>query len=385
MKRSTLRSVILLIACLTVVLALAACGEGPAAETTTTTAAPAPSSTTTAAPSGGDASTTSTTAAAGGVPDLGNFEFSLSMHDPVTSNNTKFWQSWADKVLAATDGHVKIVIYPSSQLAAAADVGEMVETGGVDIGWLFTPFYKGQFPLTEVASIPMVGFDNGSLATNVIWDLYAKYPEFQKEWSRYKLLNMYGIPASIFGTVGKPIAAPEDVKGMVLRSPAGLVTDVVTKLGGSPVVMAPPDMYEALEKKNIGGYIFEPAGIQNFKLQEVTDYYTDLPIYIGVFGIVMNWDKWNSLPPEYQKIIEGLSYREGSLAASADMQAAADKGHQVFIDAGAEWVTPTDEAKAAFKAVADEVAKTWPATVKLSGFDAAAYMADALSILEKYK
>lgn len=359
--------------------ALAACGS-PATETTATTAAPTESSATTAAPGG---ESTTTTAAA--TKDLGDFEFSLSVHDPVVSNNTQFWQSWADKIGAATDGHVKIVIYPSAQLAAAPDVGEMVETGGVDIGWLFTPFYKGQFPLTEVASIPMVGFDNGSLATNVLWDLYAKYPELQKEWSNYKLLNLYGIPASIFGTVGKPIATPADVKGMVLRSPAGQVTDLVTKLGGSPVVMAPPDMYEALEKKNIGGYIFEPAGIQNFKLQEVTDYYTDLPIYIGVFGLVMNSDKWNSLPPEYQAVIESFSGREGSLAASANMQEAADKGHQVFIDAGAEWVTPTAEAKAAFAAVAGEVGAAWPSLVKIPGFDGAAYMADALSILGTYK
>ena len=136
---------------------------------------------------------------------------------------------------------------------------------------------------------------------------------------------------------------------------------------------------------NITGYVFEPAGIQNFKLQEVTDYFTDMPIYIGVFGLVMNWDKWNSLPPEYQAVIESFSLRPGSLAASADMQAAADKGHQVFIDAGAEWVTPTDDAKAAFAAVADEVAATWPTKVELPGFDAPAYMADALSILETYR
>jgi TRAP-type C4-dicarboxylate transport system substrate-binding protein len=378
-KHGTPRLLLLLSACLAIVFALAACGS-PATETPSTTAAPAESSSTTAAPS--VESSTTTTAVA---KDLGDFEFSLSVHDPVVSNNTQFWQSWADKIGAATDGHVKIVIYPSAQLAAAADVGEMVETGGVDIGWLFTPFYKGQFPLTEVASIPMVGFDNGSLATNVLWDLYAKYPELQKEWSNYKLLNMYGIPASIFGTVGKPIATPADVKGMVLRSPAGQVTDLVTKLGGSPVVMAPPDMYEAVEKKNIGGYIFEPAGIQNFKLQEVTDYYTDLPIYIGVFGLVMNWDKWNSLPPEYQAIIESFSGRDGSLAASANMQASADKGRQVFVDAGAEWVTPTAEAKAAFAAVAGEVGATWPSMVKIPGFDGAAYMADALSILGTYK
>ena len=183
-------------------LAVSACGSGPATETTATTAAPATD--TTAAPAGSTTTSAATTATSAPAANLGSFEFSLSMHDPLTSNNAMFMQSWGEQVTAATGGNVKVTVYPSGQLAAAADVGEMVETGGVDIGWLFTPFYKGQFPLTEVASIPMVGFDNGTLATNVVWDLYAKYPELQKEWTNYKVLNMYGIPASIFGTVGKP-------------------------------------------------------------------------------------------------------------------------------------------------------------------------------------
>jgi TRAP-type C4-dicarboxylate transport system substrate-binding protein len=367
------------------VFAVAACG-GPAEETTTT-AAP---TTTTAAPTQTTGAPTQTTAApttttAAPTENLGDFEFSLSVHDPLESNNTKHWMQWADQVSQATDGHVKIVIFPSSQLATGPDVGEMVETGGVDIGWLFTPFYPAQFPLTEVASVPMAGFDNGSLATNVLWDLYAKYPELQEEWGRYKLLNMYGIPASVFGTVKKPVLAPADVKGMTLRCPAGLVTDYVTALGGSPVMMAPPDMYEALEKGNIQGYVFEPAGIHNFKLEEVTDYYTDMPIYIGIFGLVMNWDKWDSLPAQYQAAIESVSLREGSLAASADMQSAADTNRQIFVDAGAEWVTPTDDAKAAFAEIAKGVASKWTSTVKVSGFDAAAYLADSLAILETYK
>jgi len=384
-KHRMLHLSILLALCLALVFAVTACG-GPAEETTTT-AAPtettAASTETTAAPTETTAAPTETTAAP--MEDLGDFEFSLSVHDPMESNNTQHWQSWADQINQATDGHVEIVIYPSSQLAAAADVGEMVETGGVDIGWLFTPFYPGQFPLTEVASIPMVGFDNGSLATNTLWDLYAKYPELQDEWSNYKLLNMYGIPASVFGTVDDPILSPADVKGRVLRCPAGLVTNLVTALGGSPVMMAPPDMYEALEKKNISGYVFEPAGIGNFKLQEVTDYFTELPIYIGVFGLVMNWDKWNSLPAEYQAVFESLSLREGSLAASADMQSAADTNRELFKEVGCQFVTPSDDDLEAFGTVADEVAATWPDTVDIAGFDAAAYMADAFSILESYK
>ncbi len=306
------------------------------------------------------------------------------MHDPVTSNNGKFYQAWADQIFEATDGHVKIVLYGSASLAAAADVGEMVETGGVDIGWVFTSFYAGQFPLTDVTTIPLVGFGNSVSTTKTLWDLYDKYPELQAEWENYKLLNLYGNPGMIFCSVDAPVETPDDLKGLVLRTPAGPITTLVTNLGASPIVMAPPDMYEALEKRNITGYVFEPAGITNFKLEEVTNYATDMPLYNGAFGLVMNWDKWNSLPPEYQAIIEETTGKVGSLAAAEDFNAAAEGAHKTIADAGCEWITPTDEAKAAFQAAADEVSAQWPASIKLEGFDAAAYMQDAISIVKGY-
>lgn len=369
--------------CLVGVLALVAftgmaCGsEGPA---TTTTAAG------TETTAGGETTTTGggETTTTGGGEELPFFEFSLSMHDPVTSNNGKFYQAWADEVFEATDGHVKIILYGSAQLAAAADVGEMVETGGVDIGWIFTSFYAGQFPLTDVTTIPLVGFGHAVSTTKALCDLYDKYPELQAEWQNYKLLNLYTNPGMIFCSQEAPVKTPEDLKGLVLRTPAGPITALVTNLGASPIVMAPPDMYEALEKKNITGYVFEPAGITNFKLEEVTNYATDMPLYNGAFGLVMNWDKWNSLPPEYQAIIEETTGKVGSLAAAEDFNAAAERAHKTIADAGCEWFTPTDEAKAAFQAAADGVSAQWPGTIKLAGFDAAAYMQDAISIVKGY-
>jgi TRAP-type C4-dicarboxylate transport system substrate-binding protein len=147
--------------------------------------------------------------------------------------------------------------------------------------------------------------------------------------------------------------------------------------------MAPPDVYEALEKKNINGYIFEPAGIANFKLQEVTGYITDMPLYDGAFGLVMNWDKWNSLPAEYQKIIESTTQRAGSLDAAQSFSDAAAEARKIIADAGCTWVTVTDEAKAEFQKAADVVIAKWPESVKKDNFDSAAYMADAIS-LAKY-
>jgi len=310
----------------------------------------------------------------------GNYEFSLSLHDPATSSNGKFLQAWADNINKKTDGHIKITLYFSGSLAAAADVGEMVETGGVDIGWIYTSFYKGQFPLTEITAIPMGGFGDAVTTTRVMWDLYEKYDELRAEWANYKVLELYGAPGMIFASVNAPIDSPDDLKGLAMRSPAGPITTFLADLGANPVVMSPPDIYEALQKKNINSYIFEPAGITNFKLQEVTKYITDMPLYDGTFGLVMNWDKWNSLPPEYQKIIEDATQRAGSLAAAQAFNDASSESRKIIADAGCTWVTVTDENRAKFQKAADAVIAKWPEGVKKAGFNAAAYMNDAISM-----
>ncbi len=371
MKFKVIRSVFQVFMMFALTFALTACGSDEPSSSGSNTPAPPPPK-------------AAADSAAKPAKDLGTFEFSLSMHDPVTSNNGKFYQAWADKIHEATDGHVTITIYGSSSLAAAPDVGEMVETGGVDIGWLFTSFYAGQFPLTDVTTLPMVGFGDSDTSTKVLWDLYEKYEELRAEWKNYKVLNLYGNPGMLFASNRGPVETPEDLKGLTMRTPAGPITTLVTNLGASPVVMAPPHMYEALQKNNINGYVFEPAGITNFKLQEVTKYVTDMPLYDGAFGLIMNWDKWNSLPPEYQKVFEETTQKMGSLAAAKNFSDAATASHQVMADAGVQWVTVTDEAKAEFQKAADEVIAGWPATVKVPNFDAQAYMKDAISLAEKY-
>ena len=131
------------------VFALCACGSSSTAATTETAATEAPATTTTT-----EVQTVEAVAAEEGFPDLGDFEFTLSMHDPVTSSNGIFMQSWADAVNAATDGHVTITIYGSATLSAATDIADNVTAGAVDIGWLYTSYYAGQFPLSDVINVP---------------------------------------------------------------------------------------------------------------------------------------------------------------------------------------------------------------------------------------
>jgi len=359
----------------------AGCGKTEAPATSTPSAPSAPS-----APADKPEAPSEEPSGEVNFDDFDTYELTMSMHDPATSNNGKFWQAWADEINALTDGHVNITIFFSSAIAAGPDVADMVETGGCDLGWIFTTFYPDQFPLSDITSFPFLGFGNAVSTTNAIWDLWEEYPELQEEWSAYKVLALYGNPGMLFASTQKPVTSPEDVKNQVMRTPSGPITDMMIAMGGSPVVLAPPEIFDNVQKNVISGYVFEPAGITNFSLQEAAaTYYTNYAMYDGVFSVAMNWDTWNSLPAEFQAIIESVSLRAGSLAAAEDFNAAAVAAYDTIAAVeGNEWIELTDDQIAAFKAVADEVNAKWIEKYSANGFDYASYAARAQEIVAGY-
>ena len=312
------------------------------------------------------------------------YEFTLSMHDPKTTANAVYIQSWIDEVAKVTNGKVKITLYDNATLSAATDIGDNVKSAAVDIGWLYTSYYAGQFPLSDVINMPMQGFGDPVVSTEVLWDLAAKYPQVEKEWGDFKLLMLYGNPGMILCSAEKPIQGTADLKGMTIRCPSGAITDVLSAWGASPVTMAPPDLYQAIEKKNINGYIFEPAGICNFSLQEITKYYTDYPLYDGPFALIMNKAQWDSLPKEYQDAIDKISGKQASLGAAQAFANDVAAKRDVIVKAGGEFVELPAASITEMQTAADEYAQTWISNMSKDGFDAAAYLADAKAFAAQF-
>ncbi len=312
------------------------------------------------------------------------YTLTLTMHDGEATVMGKYLQSWADAVYEATDGHVEITIYFSAVLSAAADVADNVLAGAVDIGWLYTAYYAGQCTLNEVITLPLQGFGDSVVSTEVLWDLYQEYDEVADEWSAFKLLMLYGNPGMMIASSGEAITSLEDLQGLSIRCPSGAITDILQSWGANPITMSTPEIYEALEKGNIDGYIFEESGIVTFSLQELTTYITDYPLYDGPFGLVMNWDSWNALPVEYQEIIDSLSGYDASIAAATAFSENAVNARETITEAGVEFVTFTDEALAELQVAADEYAEQWAIDVTTDDFDGAAYLAYAKELAEKY-
>ncbi len=323
-----------------------------------------------------------TAAGAGGTDEY--YTLSLTMHDPVTSAVGVLYQAWADEINDLTDGHVTVELYGSGTLAAGTDAVDYVKSGAADIGWIYTSFFAGQFPLTEVITVPMSGLYHPAQTANVLWDLYEEYPELQEELSGFKVLMLYGNPVNFISTKGKPIETVSDLEGLNLRCPTGGVSEVLKAWGANPILMNSNDIYEALEKGNIVGTVHEWNGLNTFSLYEQLDYYMDMPLYEGVFILGMNLDSWNKLPAEYQEAIESVSLRTGSAQYAEGFNDAAMTAKDKILQDGGTLVTPTEEALAEFQVAADAYAAEWAETVSTDSFDGAAYYARTVELAEQY-
>ena len=101
----------------------------------------------------------------------------------------------------------------------------------------------------------------------------------------------------------KPVNKLEDLKGMKIRA-TGLASKIVTALGGSPVGTTMPETYDALRTGVAEGAMAPFEALQGFKWGEVINSSTvayGSGYSTGMF-IVMNKNKWNSLPPDIQKV-----------------------------------------------------------------------------------
>ena len=320
-----------------------------------------------------------------GAPDDTVYTLRFSAHDPETSEIMQAAQAYFDKIEEVTDGHVVVEPYYSAVLASVSAVGDMVSSGGVDMGWIYTSYYPTQFTLSDVITLPMQGFGDNVAATQLLWDLYESVPEMAAQWdNEYKVLQLYANPAMMF-MLNDKITSVDQIKGKNIRVPAGAITDILAAWGAAGVTMGPPDIYEAMEKGNVDGYIFEEVGSNSFTLYEVTPYYLDMPLFTGAFSIACNWDSWNKLPQEYRDAIEGISGRDASLTSAQKFADARANAREIAANAGVEFLVPTDEEIAGWAVEADKYAESWCESITSStGVDGAEYLAKAQEIYAQY-
>ncbi len=231
-------------------------------------------------------------------------ELKYSNFFPAPHKNAVLSVEWGKEIEKRTNGRVKVTVFPGGTLTPAAQCYDGVVKGISDVGLSVLGYTRGKFPLTEVIDLPL-DYKTGLAATRLI-NLYLK--KFQpKEFNEVKVMYLHAHGPGIIHTK-KPVEKLEDLKGVKITC-HGLSAKIVGALGAVPVAMPMPERYDALQKGVAEGCVNPMEALKGWKLGEVVKYTTQNfgSAYTTGFFVVMNKDKWNSIPPDAQKIIEQIN------------------------------------------------------------------------------
>ena len=214
-------------------------------------------------------------------------------------------ERWKKEVETRTGGKVAINTFPGGTLLKAKAMMDGVIAGTADIGCLCMAYQPGRFIVTNAIALP-VGFSNATVASLTLWDLYTK--QNPQEFAKVKVLTMFTCaPANIYAK--KPVRNLEDLKGLELRASGG-TAQVLKALGATPVGMPQSQTPEALQKGVVQGAASSLETLMDFKYAEMCRYVTIFNGPVYPFAVVMNMDKWNSLPEDVQKVMDGMAIEQ---------------------------------------------------------------------------
>lgn len=235
-----------------------------------------------------------------------------SVWDAGTVGYTLF-EEWAKGMEAKTNGELKIKAFPAKSVAADNNaLFDSVRTGVLQGMNPFTLYWSGKIPASVFLSSYPAGPDQPAQ-----WDvMFYELGMLEKAREIYKKLGLFYVgpihhDANIIHSK-KPVNNLDDLKGMKIRVPGGMVAEVFQKFGVSTVSLPGSDIFPALEKGTIDAADYVgPAVNYELGFAQVTDNILFGPpgtmsIYqpVDLMDLTVNLRAWNKLSPEVQAIVE---------------------------------------------------------------------------------
>jgi TRAP-type mannitol/chloroaromatic compound transport system substrate-binding protein len=226
---------------------------------------------------------------------------------------------FAKKVNEMSGGRLKIEVLPAGAVVKAFDLLDAVSKGTLDGGHGVVAYWYGKNTAIALwGSGPAFGMDPNMLLS---WHYYGGGKQLLEEI--YKSLNLevvsflYGpMPTQPFGWFKKPVAKPDDMKGLKFRT-VGLSIDIFTGLGAAVNALPGGEIVPALDRG-----LLDAAEFNNASSDRMLGFPDVAKICMlqsfhqcsEQFEILFNRAKYDALPEDLRNII-GYAAQ----ASSADM------------------------------------------------------------------
>ncbi len=294
MKRIGLLFVLLMV---TAGLLLASCAAPAATPAPAPTSKPAPAPTAAPAPAPTQASTPAPkpTAAPAAKPEP--IVLKAVTFDIKGSPENLGLMLYADIVNKMSNGEVVIQYLGGPEAIPSFNQFEAMRNGVVDM--IHTPesYYSALVSGTSIYHLLQV--TPADLRKNGYYDYRRQAMATQN--IQFLGVDQWGAAFNIW--TKEPVLKISDMAGKKIRSSPYYI-GFLKSMDAAPVILAPPDLYSALDRGVVNGFVWSTTGVQSGKWYEVCKNMIDINFFQASMERLINLDKWKSLPKSVQDMLD---------------------------------------------------------------------------------
>jgi TRAP-type C4-dicarboxylate transport system substrate-binding protein len=228
------------------------------------------------------------------------FTLSLAMFTPLNDSGADGSKLLAEKVAEKSGGRLAIDIVGGPEVSAAPEQVSAVQSGVLDMSsnWAYLTV------VPEFQAAHLSELDPDEERESGLFDFYVE--AFEQHGLRYLGRDNLNTPFHIF--TKEPAESPADLRGRIFRT-SPIYEPLLAELGAEGTAVDSGEVYGALDTGVVDGVVYLVSHVVTDSLYEVLNYSMG-PEFFHKSNVVMamNLDKWNSLPPDLQEILEESQY-----------------------------------------------------------------------------
>lgn len=184
---------------------------------------------------------------------------------------------FADAVDELSNGAIKVEVYPGEQAGKALQMYDLVKAGAVDLGGIATGYVSSdKLPLIGVLELPGLSKSACSV-TEAITKLGTEGGVlYESDLKPEGMRVLAYMPYPPYGPSASRVEINDvaDFKGLKMRNAGGLMERTVDALGGVPVKMPAPEIFQALQRGTLDAVLLSFLSVKSLDLQAVADFGT---------------------------------------------------------------------------------------------------------------
>lgn len=244
---------------------------------------------------------------------------------PRAADISRGFHHFVERFNAEFAGEVQIVWRGGPEVIPPFEQGNAVRAGSIDMAFVSPSFYEGLLPAAATPNLSLKSFveirDSG-------------YFERMGELHRAVGLELVGeVPATdvqFFIFLNRAVESPADLAGLRIRV-FPTVLPFVRALGAEPIVMPQEDIFTAMERGMVDGFVRGSVGWAE-QFRGVVTHYLAPSFYRAGFPILANPRAWARLDADLQARVSAFVMNDlapeidgmwGDMLAAGDAQMAA--------------------------------------------------------------